>query len=159
MGHPTRPHRQYCMLTGQYMLLYLLFAVCSGLVVDWFQSETCSQSYDRDYELCFDWWFVWFRSLSYNTTGCVPLGFICGSTYSILKLAVPQTAILIYQHKQPHLMAQTKYPSTCCNVNFHCLMLSMTVSYCLRYPVICSINILNKTTRLSNTCNTSSALF
>jgi hypothetical protein len=69
----------------------LLFALYSGLMMDLFQFETCNQVFERGYELCFDWWFVWFPSLIYNTTGCVPLRFVCSCTYSIVKLPVPQT--------------------------------------------------------------------
>jgi hypothetical protein len=33
----------------------LLFALYNGLMMDWFQLETCNQVYEREYELCFDW--------------------------------------------------------------------------------------------------------
>ena len=102
----------------QVITWYLLFALYNGLMMDWFQFETCSHVYEREYELCFNWWFVWFRSLSYNTTGCVPLRFVCSSTYSTLKLPVPQTATHIYQYKQPHLKTQTNYHCTCCKSSF-----------------------------------------
>ena len=29
-------------------------------MIDWFQSKTCSQAYEREYKLCFDWWFTFF---------------------------------------------------------------------------------------------------
>jgi hypothetical protein len=150
------PHRQYCTITGHYMVpaVYCAYWPDDRLISIW----NMSPSLEREYKLCFDWWFVWLW-LMYNTTGCVPLGFIYSSTYSILKLPVPQTATRIDQYKQPHLKTQTKPRSTCCNAISHCLILFMTVSYCLRFPVSCSIHILNKITNLSNKCNTSYALF
>jgi hypothetical protein len=70
----------------QVITLYLLFILYKGLMMDWFQSETCNQAYEREYKLCFDWWFIFYRLLRYNTTRCVLLIFFYCNELQIYNL-------------------------------------------------------------------------
>jgi len=42
----------------QGITLYLMFVLYKGLMMDWFNPKHVAKGYEREYKLCFNWWFI-----------------------------------------------------------------------------------------------------
>ena len=70
MWDPTKEHNEST-VCWHVITSYRYFVLHKGLMMDWFKPKHLASASEREYKLCFDWWFIPFSLLFSVSAKCI----------------------------------------------------------------------------------------